>query len=1170
MVAAQGPTDTAIFFSADGMRPDLMQRYVDAGAMPTYRDLMKHGVRGENGMTPAFPPNTGVGWATMATGAFPAVHGSTNNTFHINGDEFRDDTSAFQPGVIEAETIAEAAERGGLSVVAVEWPGSRNYPIDGPAVDFRSFHSARGVTGNYVRDSDDPTFISAFFLDYDINPLEPADGWTDVPTSFSPALETVMIVRDFGFPRYNHSVYIYDSTDDGVENYDHALLVPWNTDFTLNEDGGDAVADLAAGEWAAIKLTINDNFDGDNGKVAGMWVRLEELSPNASQFRLYHTSVARFTANDPALEDFLSANFLPSTAADFAPLEAGIVTEETYVDQGLKWVEVYQPVITYLIDTYNPDLVLAGYPVTDEFSHQFMALVTPTAPDGSPNPVFDDVNRDGVPDGRVEAREGFIRRAYEGADATLAHVRSLMPNKSLVVAGSDHGFAPQWKAISAGDVLFNAGLQDALQTSNCEPADETGNTERVKACWAGGTAQIYINLEDRDIEGVVPAGDYETVRQQIVDAFANLTDPETGEHPIDAIFLKEELRDIGGSDSLFPTRSGDVVVVSKPPYQFDAAIPGQEISDAAFFGQHGYLPNLVDLQHNINMHSVFVMSGPTINNNTVLSDVSMVDLAPTLAFALGIPAPANSTGRILYNAFAGGQRFREVTMLDISDYHGQLEPLSEEVDGIDHDIGGAAFLDRYFERAREQAQGDTLTVTGGDAIGASPPISGFFDDKPTIRAMNMMGFTSDGLGNHNFDRGADFLINEIVPLAEYPYLSANIVDPSTGTTPEAWKPSMVFDVSGVQVGVVGFSNPDIPELIFPGNLDPFVVTDPAEAVNAEAARLRNQGVKTIVAVGHMGATATDADGNPTGPLIDLAHQLEGVDVLVGDHTDFQLNTMINGILVVENLSKGQRFTSVKVVTLPSGEVVYKTASNHKPWTIGWEPDPDIQAMIDELNDQIGPILDVVVGASTVHIPRADSVGNPEGRLAESLVGNVVTDAMRLRANTDVAITNSGGLRADLTHSGDVDSAGNFNIRRGYILEVMPFGNIVVKLSVTGAELKTYLENGVSQIPATSGRFPQVSGLQFTYDPTQPAGDRVTSITLTDGTPVDPNASYTLATNDFMASGGDGYPNVADRTTTLELMTDVVEFYVSENSPISPSIEGRINCDDGGAGVCPTP
>jgi predicted AlkP superfamily phosphohydrolase/phosphomutase len=634
-----------IFFGADGMRPDLMERYVEEGAMPTYRDLMHKGARGKNGMLQGFPPNTGVGWTSMVTGAWPGTHGSMNNTFYVTGPggSFTGSTSAFQATtvdgpVIQAQTIADAAEAAGKVVVAVEWPASRNFPISGKAIDFRTFHSARGVTGNYVRPTDNPVLVASSFLDYDIAPLTAAGGWSNVPQSFSPPLQATMIVRDFGVPRYNHEVYLFDSTDDTVTNYDRILLVR-----SPSKDGSLAVATLVVGGWADIKLPIAAGSLA--GKIAGMWVKLEELSADASRFRLYHTSVARVSGNDPALLDFFSESFPTATAADFAPLQAGIVMEETYVEQGLMWADAHHRIFEYLIASFQPDLILAGIPVTDEFSHQFLALVTPATP------VFDDANRDGVPDGRAAIREGFIRSAYSLADATLGLIRRLMPRDSLVVTGADHGFAPTWKAIGAGKVLFDATLQSQEQTSNCRPRSAT---DQAKACWAGGTAAIYLNLIGRDSPGAVPPGSYDAVRQQIKSAFENLIDPGTGERVIERVFLKEELGDVQGTNALHPRRSGDLVVAARPPYQFDAATPGQAVADAPFFGQHGFLPETVDLDQNINLHAVFIAAGPRVVSNKVsLDDVRAIDLAPTIAFALGLSPLADAEGRVLCEIFAG-------------------------------------------------------------------------------------------------------------------------------------------------------------------------------------------------------------------------------------------------------------------------------------------------------------------------------------------------------------------------------------------------------------------------------------------------------------------------------------------------------------------------------------
>jgi 2',3'-cyclic-nucleotide 2'-phosphodiesterase (5'-nucleotidase family) len=336
-----------------------------------------------------------------------------------------------------------------------------------------------------------------------------------------------------------------------------------------------------------------------------------------------------------------------------------------------------------------------------------------------------------------------------------------------------------------------------------------------------------------------------------------------------------------------------------------------------------------------------------------------------------------------------------------------------------------------------------------------------------------------------------------------------------------------------------------------------------------------------VAIGHLGAT----DGtltNPTGPLIDLADGLTGVDAVIGDHTNFQVvTTRPNGVLVAENLSKGARFTRVRLVfDTIAKQVVYKTADFHKPWNIGVTPDPAIQARINDLNTQLTPILGTVLGSSSVEILRSDVCGRPDGRLCESLVGDVTTDAMRTAYSSigvEFAITNSGGLRDRLTCPSTGGGTGfcpsftppPYLITRGQVLAVLPFGNIVTTVQITGAELKTMLENGVSTMPAANGRFPQVSGFCFTYNIEAAVGSRVTGavrqaadgsctgavINLTAG------SNYRIAENDFMTSGGDGYPNFFARAATQNIMDQVLADYVTANTPLNPTIQGRIKCVD---------
>jgi hypothetical protein len=252
-------------------------------------------------------------------------------------------------------------------------------------------------------------------------------------------------------------------------------------------------------------------------------------------------------------------------------------------------------------------------------------------------------------DHRVYARAGYIRGAYAGADAKMGLARRLMGGRPTVFAASDHGFAPHWYAVNAGQILEDAGLQSSAQTDNCRAG---GAPSQAKACYSGATVQIYISLSGRDPGGAVPAAEYETIRDEIVAAFRDLTDPgNPGKQVVSRILKKEELSDVQGSDSLCPSRCGDVVVVLRPPYQFNASTPGERIALAPFFGSHGFLPDLVDLPHQVNMRGVFVAAGPGIRKQDPVEGVRAVDLAPTIARLMDFPGPIHTRGNILFHLF---------------------------------------------------------------------------------------------------------------------------------------------------------------------------------------------------------------------------------------------------------------------------------------------------------------------------------------------------------------------------------------------------------------------------------------------------------------------------------------------------------------------------------------
>jgi 2',3'-cyclic-nucleotide 2'-phosphodiesterase (5'-nucleotidase family)/predicted AlkP superfamily phosphohydrolase/phosphomutase len=1194
-----------LLFAADGLRQDLVAEYASerrGGPVPGFAELLRRGASAEGGgMRTQAPPNTGAGWYTMATGAWPGVHGSTNNTFHVNSDPFTDRTAAFDPGVLNAETIAQSAERGGKKVVQMEWAGGRVGVINGPTVDFRSFASGRGVTTNYVSPTDRPALITAFGLQYDQVMLAPATGWTGAPTSYSPALETRMRVLDFDEDKYGLDAYIYDSTDDDETNYDRVL-------FARDKNASEPVADLAEGEIADVKVTIEGGtLDGLTG---GMLVKVEELDPDNDdadthpQVRLFHTSVSRANATwadwpgeegfEGDFAEFVAQRFPTSTAGDFAILEAGIVSEETYVEQGLYWETGHHPLLEYMIDTYDPDLALVGYPVTDEFQHQFLGLVTPTLPGGVPNPAYDDVLLDGTPDGRVEVREGFIRRAYQGADATMRLAQNLLGKRRLTTfVGSDHGFAPQFLAIDASKVLVDLGLLSTAQTSNCRLA--TGETiGKAKACWAGGTVQIYLNLAGRNpVTGSfqqVPAAEEAATVAAIQAAFEGLEDPNdwTGDGQpegwtvIDRTFTKAEARYIPNSpttttDMAHPTRTGDVIAFAYPPYQYDAATPGTLIAKSEFFGQHGYVPDVQDLANNINMRATFLAGGNDIRRGEY--EVRSIDIAPTIAYHMGIPEPQHSQGRVLLEVLRGTNRVTPLTVIGLNDFHGQLDPTTMTMDGINVPVGGAAYLATLFDEDAANLPGEALLLAGGDNVGASPPNSALLEDFPAIDVENAWGLDATAYGNHEFDYGIERLLRH-QERANFPFLATNIVEEGTDELPDWVTPSVVFTVNGVRVGVIGAALEETPELVAAGNTEGLEFLPAAPAIEEESRRLRRQGVRVQIVVIHEGTAVgqnriDDIDAVPwEGPIVTIAEDLDDttVDAIVAGHTHRVSNLMVGDILVTEGINAGATY-SVMQLMVSGGDVQWAGGATRVAKNLGVTPRADVKAIVDAANLETAPLRNEVIGSQTADIRRDPT------RLNESQMGDFVADIMRARYpdpadGVEAALTNSGGLRADLLVS-PPSSGGEQpgEITFGEAFAVLPFGNSTVILTLTGAQLEQAFLNGFSPAcnPAIStGRYPQVAGLRatFTCNGTTPVIQGMWKVPATPGTPetpIGPTDTVRLVTNDFMFTGGDGYTVLSQGTDvefTGELLLDVVVSYIRANSPVSPPIMDVICNVDG--------
>jgi 2',3'-cyclic-nucleotide 2'-phosphodiesterase (5'-nucleotidase family)/predicted AlkP superfamily pyrophosphatase or phosphodiesterase len=1216
--AEKAPTDTAVFFAADGLRQDLVAKYAARGLLPTMSSFLRRGTSATgNGLLTEAPPNTGAGWYSLATGAWPGVHGSTNNTFHINGQPFANRTAAFDPNVLQAESIAQSAERGGLKVAQVEWAGGRNATIQGPTIDFRTFLSGRGVATNFTGSAgdvlfDDVPFIQAFGLQFD-HPSgyagqapfagaapTPATGWSGaLPATFSPAMEMRLRVLDFGVDKYGLNAWIFDSTNDGTTNYDKVL-------FSRTKSAADSVGILRKGEWADVKVTVQGG--ALNGLTAGMLIRVEELTGNLSRVRLFHTSVSRAIASWPGwpgepgftgdFAEFLAQKFPTSTAADFAILEAGVVSEETYVEQGLYWKTGHEPMLEYVVEKYDPDLLLVGMPTTDEFQHQFLGLVSPTLPNGAANPAFDDVDLNRVKDGRVAAREAFIRTAYQEADEILTRARELMDESGgeddededdgtnsdvTTFVASDHGFAPQFLAIDASKPLVDLGLLSRPQTSNCRPA--TGETiGKAKACWAGGALQIYLNVAGRDPAGggflQVAAADVAATVATIKAAYLSLVDPNdwTGDGQpegwkvIDRAFTKAEARYIPNgpnstTDMSHPTRTGDLVVFSYPPYQYDAETPGTLVAPSHFFGQHGYVPDVQNLAANINMRATFLAGGDGISRGQVTAKT--IDLAPTLAFLLGIPEPQHSQGKVLLDVVKGGNSYRPVSIVGLNDFHGQLDPTALTYDGLAQPVGGAAFLATMFDEELAALPGPGLILAAGDNVGASPPNSALLEDRPAIDVENAWGLDATSYGNHEFDFGVTRLLAHQAR-AHFPFLATNIVDAVTGELPPWVTPSVVFTVNGVKVGVIGAELENTPELVSAGATAGLKFLDEGPRIKAESERLRALGVRVQIVVIHEGTsrgqnTVGNTAGAPwEGPIMGIADELQDttVDAMIVGHTHRISNLMRGNILITEGINAGTSY-SVLQLLVRGGDVAWAGGATRVAKNLGVAARADVKAIVDDANAQTAVLRNKVIGTQSIDIRRDPA------RLKESAMGNMVADAMREKyPGIDAAFTNSGGLRQDLLMAPPSAGEAVGEITWGEVFAVLPFGNRTTIITLTGDQLRQAFVNGFSPVcnpNIATGRFPQVSGLKATFacsgttavvtgmwkTPSGPAGP---------ATPIGPTDSVRLVTNDFMYTGGDGYTVFSAGTNVLQPGDDLMQVvidYIGAHSPVAPVVDGRL-------------
>ncbi len=462
-----------------------------------------------------------------------------------------------------------------------------------------------------------------------------------------------------------------------------------------------------------------------------------------------------------------------------------------------------------------------------------------------------------------------------------------------------------------------------------------------------------------------------------------------------------------------------------------------------------------------------------------------------------------------------------VTIVHVTDFHGSL--VSEDTDrSTGKRIGGAAVVAGFIEAERGASRGEVLLVDSGDMMQGSA-LSNLTRGAAVIDFMNATGFDACAIGNHEFDWGVGVL-KERIAQAEFPFLCANVFldegDQDEGDVRPDWAvPSALVEKAGLKIGIIGVVTVDVPALVNPKHLGGLRFDAPAPIVNELAPKLREEGAQLVVALAHIGGQQEE-DGTITGPLARFASGLEGVDAVFGGHSHTVVSGRVDSVPVMISASNGRAIGVMRVeVDTSRGKSSVVKQEIKRTFVDQVEPEKSIESVVDSFQKKFAGEMDRVIAVAAEDIRRSRR---------ESPLGNLVCDIMREKAAATVAFQNSGGIRADLDE-------GPITVREMY--RILPFDNTIVTMYLTGEQIRGLLEHGTSGSGVV-----QSSGLRYSYEPEAPRGSRIREITLEDGTALEPEGLYLVATNDYMAGGGDRYEifgHGKDITNTQLLLRDEV-------------------------------
>jgi len=531
----------------------------------------------------------------------------------------------------------------------------------------------------------------------------------------------------------------------------------------------------------------------------------------------------------------------------------------------------------------------------------------------------------------------------------------------------------------------------------------------------------------------------------------------------------------------------------------------------------------------------------------------------------GVPATPKSRA---------SSNLKSVQLLQLSDFHGALEGTTS--------LFGADGLAGQFALERSVVPA-TIAMTSGDNFGAAPPISSQFEELPTIETLNAMKLDVAGFGNHEHDRNLEHLRKMMVN-SNFQWIGSNYSS-LAGLKPTAAKSAKTFSIitkGGVKVGVIGVNTAQTKEQVFPGNLN-FTVGGKVQEIEIQASPAKIQtaidaakkaGADVVVGLIHEVFSQFE-EGKATGPLVDYAKSLKGLAAIYGGHSHLTYNAVVNGVTVAQTKNAGAEYTRTQLCVDTKANKVIGSSVEHvtRASVLIVQRDAAATAMVAGYKAQLTAKMDVKIGTVANRTSRGGTP--PVERSGEQAFGSWLADYVKSKYKTDLVLLNGGGIRdtfpattylpADTTLRRPTSSAsvtGPWDVVLGDAYTVNPFGNNYATTTITGTQLWAALENGVSNYP-TDGRFPQVAGMKFTADVTKPKGERVTKVTLTDGTAIAKDSTvYTIATLDFLGYGGDGYtqfsvPKLQIRDRDADVVVEALRADLNAGKVTVMATDGRI-------------